>query len=142
MALDQNLASEMIEKLPVGIYVVNPDNQIIYYNQEFSRIFETGVHPILPYFGTVVRCRYCKPNGATDVNEYRCTNCLVKKQHRETFDRQTSMPPQELVQEFTIGNKKEIKYLSIQTVYLSADRIMVLVRDLTKLAQNLMTAES
>lgn len=138
MKLENNLAFEILEKIPVGIYVINKDNQVIYYNTTFSQIFETGVHKVNSYFGSIVRCRYCLPNGSPDDNEFRCNHCQIRKQHQKAFDLKNKVPEEEIVQEFTVGQQKKIKYLSIQPVYLDQDVVMVTVRDLTDAAEKLL----
>ncbi len=134
-------SDQMIEKMPFGVYIIDREHNISYYNQAFSEIFYPGVHQTNVYFGLLARCKYCTTDGTSDSNNPICSNCLIIKQHESAFSSGLPSQSQEIVQEFEINGKKELKYIKIQSIPLDDNHLMVLLTDLTNEAKKLVNLE-
>lgn len=141
MKIDANLSSQMIESMPFGIYMVDKNMEISYYNQAFADIFSTGVHKTLPYFGELVNCGYCTA-GKSDPDSVQCSNCLIIRQHKSAFESGKTTKPQDVVQEFFIKGTKQMMYFQIQSIPLDENRVMVIIKDLTQETNKLLVSEN
>ncbi len=141
MQNDPNLSNQMLESMPFGIYIVDKNMEISYYNQAFADMFSTGLHKTLPYFGKLVNCGYCV-SGEADPESAQCSNCLIIRQHKTAFESRLVTTPQDVVQEFAIDGEKKLMYLQIQSIPLDEHRIMVLIKNLTGEAEKLLEADS
>lgn len=140
MNLDQNISNQMIEALPIGVYVVDSSMEISYYNQAFANIFSPGVHKTKPYFGHLVSCGYCQ-EGQPDPESVSCSNCLIIRQHNQAFQTGHATEVQDVVQEFHIQGERKLMYIQIQSIPLNNELLMVLIKDLTEEAEKLIQAE-
>lgn len=141
MQMDANLSNQMIESIPFGIYIVDRNMEISYYNQAFADVFSTGVHKTLPYFGDLVNCGYCVA-GKADNESAQCSNCLIIRQHNQVFESGEITKPQDIVQEFLINGVKRLMYFQIQSIPLDENRLMVIIKDLTQEAKKLVVSEN
>ena len=145
---DGLLIREIVERLPLGIVVIDHAFNVQYMNPRFQEIFDPPSAQLLPMareksptcMGHILGCSH---NGSGNAFEGRgaCRHCefripidMVSDIASKVDTGRSPAGEYTVVKEFMIHGKKVLKYLEVQYVVLGGDRLMVLVDDQTQAA--------
>ena len=144
---DALLIREIVERLPLGIVVIDHAFNVQYMNPRFQEIFDPSVAQLLPNdrektpscMGHILGCSHNDSGNASE-GMGACRHCEFRISIDMVSDIaskvRTGSPAGEytVVKEFMIHGKKVLKYLEIHYVVLGGGRLMVLVDDQTQAA--------
>ncbi|MDO9510235.1 MAG: PAS domain-containing protein [Bacteroidales bacterium] len=125
---NNNLPDFILSNLSLGVYLLDENNHLLYFNEAFRSLFGAGDNSIGLYVGHVLSCGFDSDNK--EGQGTHCRYCGFSKAYQEV--RKTGNPS--LLQKQVLkqtNTKGGIYYLEISVFPMPENRLLVFVNDQT-----------
>lgn len=127
---DPGFLGSISNSLSDAVCVVNEDLEIVYFNDEFSRVFgKTGENITGQQFGVSIGCK-----GHEHFSGGICANCRLRLSMQATLFTETNQEKESIVLEMETGSKEEVRLIQFQSnfmQYRGEKFAVVILNDLT-----------